>query len=212
MECFHRIDYRFNPLLVICFNGEDTGITVYPDDTWPTIKKQLDKLIKRKSERLFNADIPREVNEYITRAGEIQSRCNNYWDQGKFPPQYFHKLDYKFNERLHLIEICFNGANGGIVIRHEDTWHTIKNRLDAAIDRVKNQESNEKCSICGKDYVKNIQCVCQNCDNFHCYRCYINLFKKGRGIITCPFCHDRSGVRNHAMFKLGVRELENRLR
>ena len=86
-------------------------------------------------------------------------------------------------------------------------WNQLKRNIDIRIEECKDKRSKFNCSICCLN--KEITRVfCSKCSKYYCITCYINLFRSGSGIITCPFC--RFSIGHHFpedMIELGVQSI-----
>lgn len=92
-------------------------------------------------------------------------------------------------------------------VLEDNTWGEIKRNI---IKRIKLQKNGltDPCPICYDIIEKNT--TCNRCSNSYCNKCYINLFKHGQGIVTCPHCRYSIGVKiPEWAIPLGVMEIKN---
>lgn len=115
----------------------------------------------------------------------------------------FHKIVEKLIRKYKPdieIEIVINRQKNGlmeVIFVKESTiitivttnWNEIKRYIDSTL--AKDKELN--CSICDNDFKKYKRVSCSKCIVEFCGICYINLFRIGQGIITCPFCKYKYG-------------------
>ena len=95
-------------------------------------------------------------------------------------------FEFVVNAETSFTEIVINGECN-ISVLPDSTWKEIKRHIDKKLISLrKNHEGIiDDCVICFEPIKNNVSCP--KCSNNHCGNCYINLFKSGKGIITCPF-------------------------
>nr|QBK85059.1 MAG: hypothetical protein LCDPAC02_02580 [Pithovirus LCDPAC02] len=93
---------------------------------------------------------------------------------------------YYFYPETGKLQIIFD--NYMITLFEGDTLENIKEHIDNKLNEI---YKNEKCSVCKKDITKNVSC--NKCFLNYCIYCYIEIFKKGKGVITCPKCNYKIG-------------------
>jgi hypothetical protein len=86
-------------------------------------------------------------------------------------------------------------------------WSRVKSHI---YDKLIKNCNKEDCVICCEKILTNVSCV--KCYNSTCSECYINLFKVGQGLITCPYCKNTIGSKMPKHFvDLGVQEIRDKL-
>ena len=70
-------------------------------------------------------------------------------------------------------------------------WKEVKRYIDKMISRGNGGVISDKCEICFKDIKKRVNCPKRA--NHTCVECYINIFRSGKGKMTCPFCRFKYG-------------------
>jgi len=102
------------------------------------------------------------------------------------------------------IEVIINN-NSKISLLPNSTWNEIKRHIDKKIIGFSGD-----CIICCEKIQKNV--TCPKCSNNYCGECYINLFKHGKGIITCPHCRYSFGEKKpEHMMEMYVDEIKLKL-
>ncbi len=88
-----------------------------------------------------------------------------------------------------------------ILLNYGDTWPSIKRVIDDELWGEKPKE----CQLCCEDFkggyfrnpkLKNYKfpkVQCKVCFNSYCLDCQVNIFKRHRGVIVCPYCRHREG-------------------
>ena len=99
------------------------------------------------------------------------------------------KFDFIRNPETLYIEIVINN-NSKITLLPDNNWKEIKRHIDKKII-VQCNGISEDCIICCKSIQQNV--TCPKCSNNYCGECYINIFKNGKGVITCPHCRHSHG-------------------
>ena len=117
-----------------------------------------------------------------------------------------YKFDFIRNEDTLYVEIIIGNNNSKITILPTNTWAEITRHIDKKIAGF----TSEDCTICCNPKQNNISCV--KCSNDLCGECYINLFKRGKGIITCPHCRFSFG-RNipESLMELCIDDIRSKL-
>ena len=106
------------------------------------------------------------------------------------------------------IEVIINN-NSKITLLPDSNWNEIKRHIDKKII-VQRDGIVENCIICCEAIQKNV--TCPKCSNNWCSECYINIFKHGKGVITCPHCRYSFGnTMPEYMIKLEVDEIRHKL-
>ena len=92
-------------------------------------------------------------------------------------------------------------------IQPDTTWTEITKFISAA----KTPQS-VGCPICVSDNT-GMYITCNKCSGKFCGDCYLNIFTKNKGIIICPHCKDRYGIK-HTPYRLnlGIAQIRNQLR
>lgn len=87
-----------------------------------------------------------------------------------------------------------------LTILETNTWEEVKKRIDV------NMASNpyHTCAMCQNQHLCKLTCT--KCAIDWCRDCYIRIFRKGKGIVKCPFCSHTNGR------KLSPREIEDGVR
>lgn len=115
------------------------------------------------------------------------------------------KFDFIRNPETLYIEVIINDISN-ITLLPDIKWNEIKRHIEKKLNGI-----DENCIICCKAIEKNV--TCPKCSNNWCGKCYINLFKHGKGIIICPYCRFTFGKKipeymidsyiNEIKYKLG---------
>jgi hypothetical protein len=90
-------------------------------------------------------------------------------------------FDFIRNPDTEYIEVIINGRSN-LTLLYCHKWSEIKR----AIDMRTTGSINKSCEICCNS--ARMVAICTKCSNTYCIDCYIDLFKAGNGIITCPYC------------------------
>lgn len=90
------------------------------------------------------------------------------------------KFDFIRNSTTLYIEVIINNGSK-ITLLPNSSYSEIKRHIDKKISGFTGD-----CVICANKIKKNV--TCSKCSNNWCGKCYINLFRHGSGIITCPHC------------------------
>ena len=108
----------------------------------------------------------------------------------KYKPE-MHEYEYDYKcEKLKFLIYEYNTI---MYIHPNSTWLEIKNNLD----KISNSTPlvDKFCTVCFDKIYKSSKCdkykivSCTSCKNNYCLECYINLFRKGQGIIICTMCN-----------------------
>lgn len=81
-----------------------------------------------------------------------------------------------------------------VVTANEFTCSVLENSVWTDVRRViakKIASTTRECEICCETARKLVGC--NKCSNETCGECYIRSFVDGQGVITCPFCRQRTG-------------------
>ena len=118
------------------------------------------------------------------------------------------KIDFIRNPETLCVEIVINNISK-ITILKDSSLKEIKRGIDKKISSQCNGIA-EDCIICSKTIQQNVSC--SKCSNNYCGECYINLFKKGKGVITCPHCRYSIGnTMTDFDIQMGVIEIKHKL-
>jgi hypothetical protein len=98
-----------------------------------------------------------------------------------------HIHEFKKNESTGYIEVCFK-MGGTITILHDNTWSELEKNIGKKLDG----NANHFCSVCSG--VKNKLVTCNKCSQSFCTECYIDSFRKNKGLVVCPHCNYSFGV------------------
>lgn len=82
---------------------------------------------------------------------------------------------------LYTVQI---GSNIMITIMPGDNWNNIKKNIDSKLYNP--IQSNNICRLCRLEM--EIKTECNKCKKSSCIECYINNFRKNKGIIKCDNC------------------------
>lgn len=142
-----------------------------------------------------------KLNGYKKTVDSIHKVCSKNFDDGKIPAK---SIYYTVNEesRLSVINVHdFEDNVTEIIIEPESVWSKIKSSIDEIFINLK------RCSIC-----KNIPMDLEHCDRCHkewCTPCHIDIFKTGKGIVTCPFCSFYYGEKlTHSQIKNAIKKIK----
>ncbi len=75
------------------------------------------------------------------------------------------------------------------IIRNDTPWQEIKRGLDKRI----NNPRDDTCFICRN--ISENKYYCGECSNWICYDCILELVRKGKGTLKCPFCRKITKIR-----------------
>ena len=133
----------------------------------------------------------------------------------KFPKANFliklseHKINYvRHSEDTEIRATVTGGKENGIPVTRSFNLTTKHEYFVRRVNQVDKRISDD-CSICTKP-TKGKTC-CTRCSKDWCIDCYIELFKVGRGVITCPFCRESCGfVQPPYMIEIAAREIKQK--
>ncbi len=145
----------------------------------------------------------KQVNTYEKKCNIIKNLISNDYKNNKF----------KFikNPETLYIEIIIDN-NSKITLLPDNNWKEIKRHINKKITYKASVHngSSDNCPICYEAIKMNV--TCPKCSNNYCSECYINIFKEGKGIITCPHCRFSYGNRmSEHMIQIGVDEINYKL-
>lgn len=109
-------------------------------------------------------------------------------------------ISLTFNVKSHFYEIYFNDRNSLITIFENSNWSSNKAKIDTILF-----PSVNLCSICNGEFESG-RVKCGDCNIFYCVNCYIDNFRKNKGIIKCISCNFSYGR------ILSKREIEQRVK
>tara|TARA_B100000768_G_C11266305_1_gene371248 strand:- start:1351 stop:1797 length:447 start_codon:yes stop_codon:yes gene_type:complete len=113
-----------------------------------------------------------EVDEYNKRCDVIKGLILTIYTNTIF--------EFIINPDTLYIEVMIND-NSKISLLPNNTWGEVKRHIDKKIIGFTGD-----CIICCEKMENAVSCA--KCSNNFCGKCYIELFKLGKGIITCPHC------------------------
>lgn len=83
------------------------------------------------------------------------------------------------------------GTNIKITICPDNSWLDIKKNIDLKL--LNSNQCENICEICKKEM--ETKTACNKCKKTCCIECYINNFKKNKGIIKCDYCSYTFGIK-----------------
>jgi hypothetical protein len=102
-------------------------------------------------------------------------------------------------------EVTING-NSKISLLPDNSWQEVKRHINQKILGFTGD-----CIICCEKMENAVSCA--KCSNNFCGKCYIKLFRVGKGIITCPHCRWEFGENvREIMIESFVDKIKDRLR
>lgn len=112
--------------------------------------------------------------------------------------QYLPKESLSFNlmtrdEGGRYLQILINGKLMTVTLGYNTEWEDLKRRIDKVMVMTNHEEN--ACHIC-EDFeskINNSQITCPKCANMYCMYCYLDMFKKNRGLVICPYCRYTCG-------------------
>lgn len=111
--------------------------------------------------------------------------------------QYLPKESLSFNLMIRdggrYLQILINGRLMTVTLGYNIKWEDLKRRIDKVMQMTIHEE--QECQIC-EDFggkVNNSQITCPKCANTYCMYCYLDMFRKNRGLIICPYCRYTCG-------------------
>ena len=72
-------------------------------------------------------------------------------------------------------------------------WKTTQKYIDSIMRQMPNINEPKECSICCNMSIH--FCSCAQCYHRQCTKCTVDIFKLNRGVIVCPYCNFKVGVR-----------------
>ena len=116
----------------------------------------------------------KEFDDYDKRCGVMKNLIlQEYTD---------HEFEFSRNRNLYVEVLINNRSN--ILLLPDSTWKEVKRHIATKIERQSGGHGD--CNICFEKIKKDVSCT--KCASSWCGECYIDLFRTGRGIITCPYC------------------------
>ena len=114
-------------------------------------------------------------------------------------------IQFKKNIYTDNLEIHFINKKEIMTILEDNNWEEIKRHIDVKLS----SQRLDECSICYTKEALNIRRVtCTKCASEFCIDCYIQIFRKNKGIIKCPFCRFTYGQEFPIyMIEEGVRQI-----
>lgn len=138
-----------------------------------------------------------EFPEYHKRCNVIKNLISNTYKD----------LDFFFtiNHETNFIEMIIDNK-AQLTLLPDNTWNEIKRHIDSKITR-----SYKDCIICLN---KIDTCVsCCKCANHWCGNCYVDLYKHGHGLVTCPICRFSVGEKvPNEILKIGISQISRKLK
>jgi len=117
------------------------------------------------------------------------------------------KYNILYNDETLLNEIYLPQYNANISILKTNNWVDIKRHINTKINEL--WKIND-CTLCFQKIDKNV--TCSKCSNNWCGKCYIELFRVGKGIMKCPHCRFTWGVKTpDSMMEICIKEIEYKL-
>jgi hypothetical protein len=77
-----------------------------------------------------------------------------------------------------------------LTIGPDTTWSSITKFIDAS-----KAPHVPGCEACESKSINGPPVTCNKCSGMFCIDCYLKIFKNGKGIITCPYCGDKYGIK-----------------
>ena len=72
-------------------------------------------------------------------------------------------------------------------------WKTTQKYIDSIMQQMPNINEPRECSICCNMSIH--FCSCAQCYHRQCTKCTVDIFKLNKGIIVCPYCNIKVGMR-----------------
>ena len=143
---------------------------------------------------IFNSK--EDLDKYYKRCNVLKNLINKEYKNKNF--------GFIINRETLYMEVVIN-IKSTITLLYDNDWNEIKRHIDKKIRLQKDYTDGvvENCTICFEKIKKSVSC--SKCANNWCSECYINIFKHGKGIITCPHCRYTFGsTMSEYQIKLGV--------
>jgi hypothetical protein len=110
-----------------------------------------------------------------------------------------------FNELI--IKHDFSKNMSIITILPSSNWREIKRHIEKKLNK---HNKIDDCGICYEKMENPVSC--SKCANNMCANCYINIFKIGKGVITCPHCRYSYGEKmDDYLIELSIYEIKQKL-
>jgi len=117
------------------------------------------------------------------------------------------KFTYITNPDTRYTEILINDVSR-ITLLPDSTWNEIKRHINKKL--AGQRDGFGDCVICCEEITQNVTCT--KCSGNYCADCYINLFRYGEGIVTCPHCRYSFGrILPNFMIEIGVESIKRKL-
>jgi hypothetical protein len=92
--------------------------------------------------------------------------------------------------------------NHMFTIEPDTKWTAITKFIDAS-----KTPQTPGCKSCESENIYGL-ISCNKCSGMFCRDCYIKIYKKGKGIITCPYCGDKYGIKQSPIqVELGIKQI-----
>ena len=97
------------------------------------------------------------------------------------------------------VDLCYIKINEQIqiAILPNVIWHDIKKNIDLKLSQINYGSTksivNDYCSQCNKQM--SAKTSCNKCHGICCVECYIDNFRKNKGLIVCKFCDYVYGIK-----------------
>ncbi len=120
--------------------------------------------------------------------------------QKKLISKYLEKYDIKFEENI----LIFKKEK----IKISDTWK----ETQRSINKVLYRNHSLICGNCFKQYNKSCMVDCPGCKRKYCGKCYVQSFRTGMGIVSCPYCPHTFGkkMKDSLSVEIGIANIEEK--
>ena len=147
------------------------------------------------------------VNYYVDPYKEKINDITNFI-KNKFPNVKFKLIK---NNNSNLEEIIFIDYKANLTILETTELSSVEKRINSITSRSIQKEQKEECQICSNYITTNVSC--NRCANNYCIECYIEIYRHGKGIITCPFCRFTYGNKiPDTLIDLGIKQIKNEIK